>query len=230
MTRTVLCALRATAEFAPPLPHLEEALAIRTQTAAAQLALPRPPSPTVAMWASARSLGGGLRADARRSGLGQARRVSRRSILDPARFRETRWRPRRPGDLRLARFAGRARARSRRDTRDFAGAARRYRTAIDVQTAVGGVRRPAAVRSTRAAASAFPGAAELLRRVARRMRRPLSMKRSLVFAVAVLAGMFVGAAWKVQAATTPAPAAVTAQADTSEGPGYWASVAEAASH
>ena len=152
------------------------------------------------------------------------------SILDRARSRETRWRPRRPGDLRLAQFAPPRTRSSRRDTRDFAGPARRYRTPIDVQTAIGGVRSPAAVRSTRAAASALPGAAESLRCVARRMRRPLSMKRSLVFAVAVLVGLFVGAAWKVQAATTSAPAAVVAQADAPEGPGYWALWAEAASH
>jgi hypothetical protein len=56
------------------------------------------------------------------------------------------------------------------------------------------------------------------------------MKRSLVFAVAVLVGMFVGTAWKVQAATTSAPAAAPAQADAPEGPGYWALWAEAASH
>lgn len=56
------------------------------------------------------------------------------------------------------------------------------------------------------------------------------MKRSLVFPVAVAVGMFVGAAWKVQAATTSAPAAAVAQADTSDGPGCWASWAEAASH
>jgi hypothetical protein len=62
------------------------------------------------------------------------------------------------------------------------------------------------------------------------MRRLLSMKRSLVFAVAVLVGLFVGAAWKVQAATISAPATAPAQADAPAGPGYWASWAEAASH
>lgn len=57
------------------------------------------------------------------------------------------------------------------------------------------------------------------------------MKRSLVFAVAVLVGMFVGTALQVQAATTSAPAAAAAvQADDSASPGYWALVAEAASH
>lgn len=59
------------------------------------------------------------------------------------------------------------------------------------------------------------------------------MKRSLVFAVAVLVGLFVGTALKVQAATSSTSAAVTAAAqadDASAGPGYWASWAEAASH
>ncbi|HEX3474743.1 MAG TPA: hypothetical protein VHT91_06860 [Kofleriaceae bacterium] len=64
------------------------------------------------------------------------------------------------------------------------------------------------------------------------------MKRSLVFAVAVLVGMFVGtAALQVQAATTSARhrAAVVqqqqdVQADDSASPGYWAIWAEAASH
>jgi hypothetical protein len=56
------------------------------------------------------------------------------------------------------------------------------------------------------------------------------MKRSLVFAVAVLVGLFIGTAWKVQAATTSAPAAAAAQTDASAGPGYWALWAEAASH
>jgi hypothetical protein len=60
------------------------------------------------------------------------------------------------------------------------------------------------------------------------------MKRSVVFAVAVLFGLFVGTAWQVQAATTStataaAAAPAAAQADDS-GPGYWASWAEAASH
>lgn len=55
------------------------------------------------------------------------------------------------------------------------------------------------------------------------------MKRSLVFVVAVLVGLFVGTAWKAQAATPSAPA-VAAQTDASAGPGYWASWAEAASH
>lgn len=56
------------------------------------------------------------------------------------------------------------------------------------------------------------------------------MKRALMVSVAVLvASLFVGTAWKVQAATTSAPAAA-AQADASAGPGYWASWAEAASH
>jgi hypothetical protein len=58
------------------------------------------------------------------------------------------------------------------------------------------------------------------------------MKRSVVFAVAVLFGLFVGTAWQVQAATTSTAAAAApaaAQADDS-GPGYWASWAEAASH
>lgn len=61
------------------------------------------------------------------------------------------------------------------------------------------------------------------------MRSHLSMKRSLVFAVAVLVGLFIGTALNVQAATTSAPSAAAAQADDS-GPGYWASWAEAASH
>ncbi len=56
------------------------------------------------------------------------------------------------------------------------------------------------------------------------------MKRSLVFAVAVLVGLFIGTAWKVQAATTSAHAAAAAQTDASAGPGYWALWAEAASH
>jgi hypothetical protein len=56
------------------------------------------------------------------------------------------------------------------------------------------------------------------------------MKRSLVFAVAILVGLFVGTALQVQAATASAPSAsVAAQGDAS-GPGYWASWAEAASH
>lgn len=101
---------------------------------------------------------------------------------------------------------------------------------IGVGAMIGIARSPAAVRSTRAALSALPGAAEALRCVARRMRSPLGMKRSLVFAIAVLVGLFVGTAWKVQAATTSAPAAAAAQADASAGPGYWASWAEAASH
>jgi hypothetical protein len=62
-----------------------------------------------------------------------------------------------------------------------------------------------------------------------------SMKRSLVFAVAVLVGMFIGTAWKVQAATTSAPApapasAVAAPSDASPDIGFWAQWAEAASH
>ena len=57
------------------------------------------------------------------------------------------------------------------------------------------------------------------------------MKRSLVFAVAVLVGMFVGTALQVQAATPSAPAAAAhVQADDSASPGYWALWAEAASH
>jgi|KBSMisStaDraftv2_1062788.scaffolds.fasta_scaffold694867_2 hypothetical protein len=61
------------------------------------------------------------------------------------------------------------------------------------------------------------------------------MKRSLVFAVAVLVGMFVGTAFHVQAATTSAPAAASdvkpdAQAADSASPGFWAIWAEAASH
>jgi hypothetical protein len=57
-----------------------------------------------------------------------------------------------------------------------------------------------------------------------------NMKRSLVFAVAVLVGLCVGTALKVQAATTSAPSApATAQVDDS-GPGFWASWADAASH
>jgi len=55
------------------------------------------------------------------------------------------------------------------------------------------------------------------------------MKRSLVFAVAILVGLFVGTALQVQAATTSAPSAAGAQGDAS-GPGYWASWADAASH
>jgi hypothetical protein len=56
------------------------------------------------------------------------------------------------------------------------------------------------------------------------------MKRSLVFAVAVLVGLFVGTALKVQAATTSSPAAAVAQTDAAAGPSYWALWAEAASH
>jgi hypothetical protein len=58
------------------------------------------------------------------------------------------------------------------------------------------------------------------------------MKRSVMFAVAVLLGLFVGTALQVQAATTSAAAAApaAAQADASAAPGYWASWAEAASH
>lgn len=56
------------------------------------------------------------------------------------------------------------------------------------------------------------------------------MKRSLVFAVAVLVGLFVGSALQVQAATPASSAASTAQAEVSAGPGYWAAWAEAASH
>lgn len=56
------------------------------------------------------------------------------------------------------------------------------------------------------------------------------MKRSLVFAVAVLVGMFVGSALQVQAATTSAPDSAAVQADDAAAPGYWASWAEAASH
>lgn len=56
------------------------------------------------------------------------------------------------------------------------------------------------------------------------------MKRSLVFAVAVLVGLFIGTALNVQAATAPAPAAAAAGTDASAGPGYWALWAEAASH
>lgn len=60
--------------------------------------------------------------------------------------------------------------------------------------------------------------------------KPLSMKRALMFSVAVLvASLLVGTALKVQAATTSAPAAAT-QTDASAGPGYWASWADAASH
>lgn len=56
------------------------------------------------------------------------------------------------------------------------------------------------------------------------------MKRSLVFAVAVPVGLFVGAALNVQAATTSTSAAAPAQADASSGPGFWALREEAASH
>ena len=56
------------------------------------------------------------------------------------------------------------------------------------------------------------------------------MKRSLVFAVAILVGMFVGTALQVQAATTSAPATTDVQLDAAAGPGYWAIWAEAASH
>ena len=57
------------------------------------------------------------------------------------------------------------------------------------------------------------------------------MKRSLVFAVAVLVGLFIGTALNVQAATTSAPAAASAApADASAVPGYWTLWAEAASH
>ena len=57
------------------------------------------------------------------------------------------------------------------------------------------------------------------------------MKRSLVFAVAVLVGMFLGTALQVQAATTTStPAAATdVQTDASASPGYWTSWVEAAS-
>jgi hypothetical protein len=72
--------------------------------------------------------------------------------------------------------------------------------------------------------------------VARVMRSPLSMKRSLMFAVAVLvASLFVGGALKVQAATTSAPAPTAAvqpagDVSTDGDVGYWASWADAASH
>jgi hypothetical protein len=56
-------------------------------------------------------------------------------------------------------------------------------------------------------------------------------QRSLVFAVAVLIGLFVGTALQVQAATTSHPAAASsAAAPEAASPGYWASWAEAASH
>lgn len=74
-----------------------------------------------------------------------------------------------------------------------------------------------------------PGGAPRDQVVARRLRRTPSMKRSLVFAVAILVGLFVGTALQVQAATTSAPSAAGAQGDAS-GPGYWASWADAASH
>ncbi len=56
------------------------------------------------------------------------------------------------------------------------------------------------------------------------------MKRSLVFAVALLVGLFVGTALKVQAATSSTSTATAQADDASAGPGYWASWAEAASH
>jgi hypothetical protein len=56
------------------------------------------------------------------------------------------------------------------------------------------------------------------------------MKRSLVFAVAVLVGMCVGTALQVQAATTSAPAAASpVQTDAPASPGYWALWTQAAS-
>lgn len=56
------------------------------------------------------------------------------------------------------------------------------------------------------------------------------MKRSLVFAVAVLVGMCVGTALQVQAATTSAPAAASdVQADAPASPGYWTLWIQAAS-
>lgn len=68
--------------------------------------------------------------------------------------------------------------------------------------------------------------------LARRLICPASMKRSLVFAVAVLvASLFVGTALQVHAATTAAPTAPAAvQADDGATVGYWAAVSEAASH
>jgi hypothetical protein len=126
MTRTVLCALRVTPEFDLRLPHLEEALAIRAQTAAAQLA--RPPtaiSDGRDVGVLAVALGGGLRAGARRSGLGHPRLVSRCPSWTWRGPGETRWRPRRPGDLRFAWLAPPRTRPLTRDTCDFGGSARR---------------------------------------------------------------------------------------------------------
>lgn len=64
MARTMLRALRVTPELDLPLPHPQEALAIRAQTAAAQLAAPAAVSDGPDPGVLAVALGGGLRAGA----------------------------------------------------------------------------------------------------------------------------------------------------------------------
>ena len=64
MARTMLRALRVTPELDLPLPHPQEALAIRAQTAAAQLAAPTAVSDGGDVGVLAVALGGGLRAGA----------------------------------------------------------------------------------------------------------------------------------------------------------------------
>jgi len=64
MARTMLRALRVTPELDLPLPHPQEALAIRAQTAAAQLAAPAAVSDGRDPGVLAVALGGGLRAGA----------------------------------------------------------------------------------------------------------------------------------------------------------------------
>ena len=84
------------------------------------------------------------------------------SILDSARARERRWDSFvRPTSGSRGSPAADVLA-HRRDTRDFAGSARRYGAPIDVRTAIGSARSPAAVRSTRALRLCFPGGAEAL--------------------------------------------------------------------
>lgn len=64
MARTMLRALRVTPELDLPLPHPQEALAIRAQTAAAQLAAPTAVADGRDVGVLAVALGGGLRAGA----------------------------------------------------------------------------------------------------------------------------------------------------------------------
>lgn len=70
MARTMLRALRVTPELDLPLPHPQEALAIRAQTAAAQLAAPTAVSDGGDVGVLAVALGGGLRAGAPGAAIG----------------------------------------------------------------------------------------------------------------------------------------------------------------